>query len=95
MPQYTLTLKWKEPGGGGPIMVQKLRKAAIAVAKKWRVKAWDDTDIQDVKDIDSLGDGARWRVKGADSDICNMISEWEGHKHVDVSGGPVCPPQSP
>jgi hypothetical protein len=93
MPQYTLKLRWTAQGADPhhPHSVAHRRAQAIAAARRNRVTAWDGSPI-DLKDITSDGDGATWKVAGADADICGMISTWTWFRNVTVSGGPHCRP---
>jgi hypothetical protein len=95
--QYTLTLTHTTWGstapGHNPKSVAVRRARAIKVAKRNDVTGWDGTPIKDNGvDIVSTNNGAIWKVKGEDDDICDMLAIWKRHNNVTVTGGPTsCP----
>jgi hypothetical protein len=79
MTEYTLTLTWSVSQGGGPDLVKSRRNAAIRCAHRHTV---------DILSIVRENNGATWVVDGTAANIRSMITEWTGHGHVNVSGGP-------
>jgi hypothetical protein len=90
MPQYTLTLTWTKPGGGGPVAIHNNRNSAMNVAHRNQVRNWAGGPIHDnPPDIVQTDTGAIWQVMGANEDICKMVRTWLTHGNVTVAFNPL------
>jgi hypothetical protein len=83
MPRYRLDLEWTLLGWINPNPPANRRALALDVARNHHVTGPNGAPIE--YHAHPAPRGALWVVEGADSDIDDMIEEWEGFWNVTVT----------
>jgi len=91
MPKYRLDLTLTQAGrdNNNPEPVSVRRAAAVAAAERWHVTGPGGDVI--TNHITEGPNGRTWIVEGSDSNVDNMIEEWEINGNVTVSKSPLGP----